>query len=42
MLMKLTSVSPLSQGKLVGQKPADFHDILHLLDEASLLAALVI
>jgi len=36
MLMKSTSVSPLSQGKLVGQKPPDFHDILRLFDGASL------
>ena len=37
MLMKLPSVSPLSQSKLVGQKPANFHDILRLFDGASLL-----
>jgi len=36
MLIKLTSVSPLSQSKLVGQKPANFHDTLHLFDGASL------
>jgi len=40
MLMKLASVSPLSQSKLVGQKPADFHDTLHLFDGASLLSCL--
>jgi len=40
MLMKSTSVSPLSQSKLVRQKPADFHCILCLFGGAGLLGCL--